>query len=160
MLDELKRTLIDEGDALLATIDCYVVDVEVEASRSAPLFRFFIDRLSGTVNVHDCARASRLMRDHLEATGRGEDFGLEVSSPGLDRRLGRPRDFRRFVGREVRLKLRAPLDGKRKLVGIIEEADDAAVTLREKDQENALVIPYARIARGNLTYDFSGLEEA
>jgi ribosome maturation factor RimP len=157
MLDELRQSLITEGDRLIAELGCYIVDVEIEPSRSAPLFRFFIDTFKGGVAVKQCARASHRLRDHLEASGHGEDFGIEVSSPGVERRVGRAKDFKRFAGREVRVRLRAPIDGKRKFSGTIVSADDAAVTVRVEEGE--LVLPYPRIARANLTHDFTRLEE-
>ncbi len=52
-------------------------------------------------------------------------FTLEVSSPGLDRPLARPKDFKRYVGRKVQLTTREMLDGRRKFAGSLTSADDS-----------------------------------
>ena len=158
MLDELRQELISDGDSLLGPRGCYVVDVEIEASRTAPLFRFFVDTFQGGITVREVASCSRAIRDYLENSPQGEGFALEVSSPGIERRVARSRDFRRFIGREVRMRLRAPLDGRRKFTGTIVQADDAAVTVRVEEEE--LLLPYPRLARANLTQDYSAAEEA
>ncbi len=157
MLDGLREELIRDGDKLLGPLGCYVVDVEVEASRTAPLFRFFVDRFKGNITVRQVASCSRVFREYLEEGPQGEDFALEVSSPGIERRIGRARDFQRFVGKEIRIRLRAPLNGRRKFTGTIVRADDAAVTVQVEEEE--LVLPYPRLARANLTQDYSRLEE-
>ena len=157
MLDELRRELIRDGDKLLGPKGCYVVDSEIEASRTAPLFRFFVDTLGGGITVRQVASCSRALREMVEQLPQGDNFALEVSSPGIDRRIGRARDFRRFVGQEVRVRLRAPLDGRRKFTGTIVRADDAAVTLQVEEEE--LLLPYPRLARANLTEEYSRLEE-
>lgn len=156
---ELKKKLMVDGDRLFAELGCYVVAVEIESSRSAPLARFFIDTIQGEpVTVGLCGKASRVIRDHFEATGMmGEDFGLEVSSPGLDRRVARPRDFRRFTGQKIRFRVADPIEGRRKFEGTIVGADDATVVIDTGDKE--LTLPYARLARANLIYDYSRAED-
>jgi ribosome maturation factor RimP len=58
------------------------------------------------------------------------DYGrLEVSSPGLDRVLKRPADFRRFQGEKAEIRLRVPLNGRRRFVGVVRAASDAGVDL-------------------------------
>ena len=158
-MTQLRKRLTEDGDRLFAPLGAYVVAVEIEPSRSAPMARFFIDNLdSQPVTVALCGKASRTIRDHLDETALlGEDYGLEVSSPGLSRRVSRPRDFRRFIGEKVKIRLIDILDGRRKYEGTIVEADDSAVVIDTGEKE--LTLPYARLARANLIYDFSRVEE-
>lgn len=68
------------------------------------------------VGLDDCERVSRQLTRVFEVEG--VDYNrLEVSSPGLDRRLAKPRDFERFAGQQVLIELVEPLDGKRRLRG-------------------------------------------
>jgi len=79
----------------------------------------------GGVGLDDCERVSRQLTRVLEVEGVDYDR-LEVSSPGLDRRLSRPRDFARFAGQQVLVQLVEPVDGKRRLRGRLLELTGAA----------------------------------
>ena len=82
------------------------------------LLRVTLDAPSapGGVGLDDCERVSRQLTRVLEVEG--VDYSrLEVSSPGLDRRLAKPRDFERFAGQQVLIELIEPLEGKRRLRG-------------------------------------------
>lgn len=70
------------------------------------------------VTVADCESVSRQLQRVLEVEGIAYDR-LEVSSPGLDRRLKKAADFARFTGREARVRLRRALNGRRNFVGIV-----------------------------------------
>ena len=70
----------------------------------------------GGVGLDDCERVSRQLTRVLEVEGVDYDR-LEVSSPGLDRRLSRPRDFVRFTGQQVLIPLVEPVDGRRRFRG-------------------------------------------
>jgi ribosome maturation factor RimP len=70
----------------------------------------------GGIGLDDCERVSRQLA-HLLAVESVDYNRLEVSSPGLDRRLSRPRDFVRFAGQRVEVRLAEPLGGRRRLQG-------------------------------------------
>jgi ribosome maturation factor RimP len=91
--------------------------VDWDMSAGTRLIRVFIDKPEG-VDVEDCARVS----NHLTRLFTVEDVDferLEVSSPGLDRPVKRLADYARFAGREARLTLSAPIDGARRIKGIL-----------------------------------------
>jgi ribosome maturation factor RimP len=91
--------------------------VDWDMSARNRLIRVFIDKPDG-VDVEDCARVS----NHLTRLFAVEDIDferLEISSPGLDRPVKRLRDYTRFAGREARLTLSAPVDGARRIKGIL-----------------------------------------
>ena len=106
-----------------------LADLEVQVGRGRGLVRLFIDRPEG-VTLDDCEAVSREVSAVLDV----EDpvpggYNLEVSSPGLDRRLSKPEHFDRFAGCELQVKLRVPLDGRRRFKGelIAREGDSVAV---------------------------------
>ena len=109
----------------LASLGYELVDLEV--SRSGGLMRIFIDRAGG-VNVDDCAAVSNHLT-RLFAVEEVDYNRLEVSSPGLDRPLRRPQDFRRFAGERVHVRMRVPVDGRKNFVGVLRGASDAQVEL-------------------------------
>jgi ribosome maturation factor RimP len=89
-------------------------------------FQIFIDKRheqgvpNGGITLEDCQRASQQLQRVLEVEGIDYDR-LEVSSPGLDRRLKKPADFVRFRGHEAEVRLRVPVNGRRRLVGTVGE---------------------------------------
>jgi len=119
--------------------------VDVEASRGG-LVRVFIDKPAG-VDVEDCARVS----NHLTRLFAVEniDFDrLEVSSPGLDRPLTKLADFARFAGEEARLTLSAPVDGAKRIKGIVRGIDGDNVLVETAAGVRAF--PFGTIGRARL----------
>ncbi len=101
--------------------------VELERSAKGGLLRVFIDKPDG-INVDDCA----LVSNHLSRLFAVENVGyerLEVSSPGLDRPLRTERDFARFAGQKIRLKLRVALEGQRNFAGVLRGSEAGKVGL-------------------------------
>jgi len=107
----------------------FLLDVELKGSRSNQLLRVYIDKPGG-VSHGDCQAVSEQLGVILDV----EDlipgsYTLEVSSPGLDRKLSRPRDFAYFVGRRARLVLREPVDGRTVWEGNLAGYDSGRVRL-------------------------------
>ena len=74
------------------------------------------------ITLADCASVSRQLQRVLEVEGVGYDR-LEVSSPGLDRRLKKAADFARFAGHDAQVRLRNPVNGRRNFVGVVRAVD-------------------------------------
>ena len=106
-----------------------VVDVELKGGRSNPLLRIFIDKTGG-VSHADC----QLVSEQLGALLDVEDlfpgrYVLEVSSPGLDRKLTKPSDFSHFVGRQARLVVREAVENQTVFEGRLAGFADGKVRL-------------------------------
>lgn len=91
------------------------------------LMRIYIDKPGG-ITIEDCVAVSNHL-SHLFTVENIDYDRLEVSSPGLDRPLVRPQDYLRFAGEPVTLKLRVPLDNRRKLSGRLLGLENDVVTL-------------------------------
>ncbi len=109
----------------------------IERARSGQrqLIRLFIDAPDG-IALEDCEKVSAQVADLLEAENaiRG-DYTLEVSSPGVDRVLFYPAQWERYLGQEVQVRLRAPVDGLRRLTGTLLSADGDQVSVMTTDGE-------------------------
>jgi ribosome maturation factor RimP len=101
------------------------------------------------VTLADCESASRQLQRVLEVEGIEYDQ-LEVSSPGLDRKLRKPADFVRFAGREAELRLREPVNGRRKFVGVVRrvvgeeveiEVEGASLMVALENLDKARLVP-------------------
>lgn len=101
--------------------------VDLELANRGRLMRIFIDKADG-VDVEDCATVSNHLTRLLVVEGVDYDR-LEVSSPGLDRPLKRPQDFTRFVGERVQVKVRLPLNGRRRFVGKLQNVGEVGIEL-------------------------------
>ncbi len=112
------------------------------------MLRVYVDKQGG-ITIDDCQKVSYQLSGLLDV----EDpihgsYTLEVSSPGLDRPLFQARDFDRFAGEQVRIRLDVPLNGQRKYVGKLHgmQGDDVVI----KVDGNELRIPLSHIARARL----------
>jgi len=131
-----------------------IVDVELKGTGRNQLLRVFIDKPGG-VTHSDCERVSALVSSALDA----EDivpgqYRLEVSSPGVERKLKKEADYTRFMGQNARLVVREEPNGKNRLVegtlaGI--EGDDVLVDAAAGER---LRIPFRNIERANLKFEW------
>lgn len=120
--------------------------VGVQASSGGRLLRLFIDKPGG-ITLDDCAAVSRQLSRVFEVEGVNYER-LEVSSPGLDRRLRKPGDFVRFAGHRAELRMRTPdAGGRRKFVGVLRGADAARVSMELEGQTVALAFEDIERAR-------------
>lgn len=114
-----------------------LIDVELKGGRSNPLLRVYIDKPGG-VSHGDCA----LVSEQLSAILDVEDlfpgsYMLEVSSPGLDRKLVKPREYQYFKGRRARIVLREPLEEQKVFEGRLVGFDEGRVKLGLDDDKVA-----------------------
>src|SRR5262245_29021848 len=107
-----------------------VVEVELRGGGKARTLRITIDKPEG-VTHEDCANVSREVSTILDVEDAvpGAAYTLEVSSPGLDRKLQGPGDYKRFTGSRVKLMTREPVNGNRHFEGRLERFEDGKLTL-------------------------------
>lgn len=135
----------------LAGMPLELVDVEYVREREWFL-RVYIDKPGG-VDLDDCQWLSHQLSDKLDETDFIKDsYHLEVSSPGIDRVLKKPRDFVRHMGQQVEVNLFAPLNGNKKIVGILKGVDDQALLVEQAGVE--LAIQQDKIAQVRLYVEF------
>jgi ribosome maturation factor RimP len=106
-----------------------LVEVELRGGGKSRMLRVFLDKPAG-VTHEDCAQFSREFGTILDV----EDvipgsYVLEVSSPGLDRKLVKPADYERFAGSKVKLMTREPVNGNHHFEGRLESFRDGRLTL-------------------------------
>jgi ribosome maturation factor RimP len=124
LLARLGRLAESEGIELVA--------VEVGGTARKPVVRLVLDREQGGVTLADCESVSRqasvLLDAHDPFPG---TFTLEVSSPGLDRKLYNDKDFTRFAGRTVRVRMRPGWPSPRVIDGTLEGRAEGFVRVRD-----------------------------
>jgi ribosome maturation factor RimP len=141
--EELTRLL----EPTIETLGYELADLELKLAGRDSLVRVFIDRPEG-VGLADCEAVSRQVSAVLDV----EDpvpghYVLEVSSPGLDRKLKKPAHFRRYVGEEIRVQLRFPVEGRRKFRGRLTAAGEDTIQIEVDGQLHELPIATIDTAR-------------
>jgi ribosome maturation factor RimP len=136
-----------------------VFDVEWKIGKQR-LLRVYIDRLPGPANPeglgvthNDCERVSEQLSVILDVEDLvpGPSYVLEISSPGLDRKLIKPADYERFVGRMAKVWLNEPVENQNYLEGRLAGYVDGTVKLTLRDRE--IAVPYVGIKRANLVVE-------
>ena len=144
--------------------------VDMERTGQGRMMRVFIDKPAGTgsdkptgVNLDDCA----IVSNHLSRVLMVENVSyerLEISSPGLDRPLKKERDFVRFAGQKVRVKLRVPQDGQRNFAGVVQEAHAGKVVLMVEEEVKTTGKAAGKVASKTasktVTFDLANLDKA
>jgi len=130
-----------------------LVDVEFKGRPNNRILRVYIDKPSG-VTHHDC----ELISDQVGTILDVEDlilgsYTLEVSSPGLTRKLDKEADFRRCLGRLVKVQTKEPVDRAKSFRGTLVEVEGRMITVKLKDG-HSVQIPLELIARANLDIEF------
>lgn len=132
---------------------------DLEISSRGKMIRLFIDKqheimagdrvTADRITLEDCERVTRQLQRVLPVEGIEYDR-LEVSSPGLDRKLRKAADFVRFAGAEVEIRLRVVVNGRRRLVGVLRgmagekvelEVDGASMEVDLPNIERARLVP-------------------
>ena len=137
------------AEDIAASMGCTVEDVELAGSARKPTLRVVIDR-EGGVNIADCEALSRELSAVLDV----EDllpgpYNLEVSSPGLDRPLRKPADFKKRVGKLVRVVTREPVIGEQTFfIGRLLEADEDSFLIEMGGKQ--LRIAYSAVSKARL----------
>ncbi|MCR5175734.1 MAG: ribosome maturation factor RimP [Anaerovibrio sp.] len=143
----IEDTVEEIVEGLLSDTELELVAVEYIREKDWYL-RVFIDK-EGGIEIDDCQELSSKLEKILDEKDviKGS-YILEVSSPGLDRELKKPKDFQREKGKAVDAKLFAPVDGNKIVTGVLNDFDGENVTIDD------LVIPMENIAQIRLHIDF------
>ena len=148
-------------ERVATSVGVEVVEIELRGGGKSRMLRIFIDRPAG-VTHEDCATLSREVSTILDVEDAmpGGSYVLEVSSPGLDRKLFRPADFERFQGSRVKLTTKDPVNGNRHFEGRLEHFEAGRLTLDlaearrkfrpQQSDSQKLEIELANVEKANL----------
>ena len=145
--DELTRLLEPEIERL----GYELADLEVRLGGRGGVLRIFIDHPEG-IGLDDCEKVSLAVSALLDV----EDplpghYNLEVSSPGLDRKLTKAEHFHRFEGETLKVSMRFPIDGRKRFRGTLVSSDDENIVVEVDGESYSLpmaTIDTARLVPG------------
>jgi ribosome maturation factor RimP len=136
-----------------------VVEVDLRGGGKARMLRITIDKPEG-VSHEDCSNLSREVGTILDVEDAvpGGSYTLEVSSPGLDRKLTRAADYERFAGSLVKVLVREPIEGQKRFEGRLEGLQDGNLTVEipetKKQPARKVQIELANVEKANLVPEF------
>ncbi len=126
-----------------------IYDVEYQKEGNERYLRIFIDKAGG-VDLEDCEKVTGLINDALDDLDPiAEAYFLEVSSPGIERRLKLKTHFEKALGEKVRIKTYAKVENRKEWIGIFQEITDDAVVLMVEGK--CVKIPFDMIAKANIS---------
>jgi ribosome maturation factor RimP len=136
-----------------------IVDVQLLGAGRGRLLRLYIDRPQGVTHA-DCEFISHQVGTILDIEDviPGDSYTLEVSSPGLERKLSKEKDFERFVGQKAKVVLREPVENQRrwegKLAGISQGVVALEIAALEPAAGRVIHFPLAQVEKANLKFDW------
>ncbi|HEY0650243.1 ribosome maturation factor RimP [Phenylobacterium sp.] len=147
--EDLK--LLDLLDPVAEAAGYEIVRLRLMGGAERRRLQIMAERPDGEMNVEDCTRLSRKISEVMDAADPiSGEYVLEVSSPGIDRPLTRPKDFETYEGYEIKLELDRLAEGRKRFRGVLAglEGDQIGVDL-EGEAETAM-IPLAWIVEAKL----------
>jgi ribosome maturation factor RimP len=132
--EELQRLL----EPTIENMGYELIDLELNLGGKSGIVRIFIDHPDG-IGLDDCEKVSRVISALLDV----EDplpghYNLEVSSPGLDRKLTKTEHFQRFIGETVKVHMRFPMEGRRRFRGTLVASDDEKIVVEVDGESHTL----------------------
>ena len=141
-IQQLSAQFFAEDKFVLVDLACRKIGRDIA-------IQIFVDRPAGGITMEECSILNRSIAGELDKHNIiPEGFTLEVSSPGLDRPLHTPQDFKRAVNRPLRVYLKEIYQGRREHTGILRDVDAHAVRLDAAELKQEVMIPLGDIVKG------------
>jgi len=141
--DELQKVL----EPAIERLGYELTDLEVRLGGQGGLLRLTIDKPDG-IDLDDCEKVSHAVSALLDV----EDpvpgnYNLEVSSPGLDRKLTKVEHFQRFEGETLKVTMRFPIEGRRRFRGKLVSTNDENIVVEVDGESHSLPLAMLDTAR-------------
>lgn len=152
MANKTERKALETGEKIAAKQNVYIVDVTYKKTDDTYLLCYYIDK-EGGVGIDECEAFSRAVEELIDAEDFIENnYTLEVSSPGADRKLTKEREFLYYIGREVDVKLYKAQNGAKEFTGVLKDYKDNTAFIDVDG--NVLEIPAKQAVYIRLSFKF------
>ena len=150
----LLEKINELGEQAAAGTGIEIVEIQLRGAGKARLLRIYIDKPDG-VTHGDCELISARFGALLDVEDGllDEGYTLEVSSPGVERKLSKPRDFERVVGQKIRLALREPMEGQQRFEGKLTGFTGNVLELSIGPEQDVR-IPLEQVQKANLKFEW------
>ena len=148
ILDEFEKKI----EPHLKEMNLELADLEYVRDGGYNYLRVYVEKLDRTTTLDDCIDFSREI-DGIADELIEEKFFLEVSTPGVERRLRKPKDFVRFLGERINVQAKSNIEGAKKFIGKLEKFENDTVFLLDDKLEKIVEIPLSKLKKANLIYE-------
>tara|TARA_B100000927_G_scaffold191347_1_gene154310 strand:+ start:330 stop:797 length:468 start_codon:yes stop_codon:yes gene_type:complete len=149
-MNEIETELMETINDLVLKEDIQILNIEIIGSRNANRAEIVIDSQKG-ITIDDCANVSNIIRDVIRFDDKFSDISemsIEVSSPGINRRLYTLKDYENFIGEKILVKLKRAVNGKRTIKGRISKVEESLIELEVHGE--VISILFENIKKANL----------
>jgi ribosome maturation factor RimP len=152
--EEVTAKVLEIAERVGASEGLEIVEVQLLGGGGARVLRIFIDKPGGVTHA-DCETISQNVGTILDIEDviPGAHYTLEVSSPGVERKLTKPRDFERFVGQKVKVALREPVENQRHYMGTLKSFTEGILTL-EPAPGRSVQFPLEQVEKASLKFEW------
>ena len=145
-ITELSEKICSENDA-------YLYDIEMVKEGKNQILRIYVDKENG-INIDECEQISRLISDEMDK----EDYvkgayNLEVSSPGVERKLKTQKHYEMALGKMIEITLYAPIDGEKNFIGKLLSSDKENICIEKNSEEK--VFEKNKISSAKIYFDIN-----
>lgn len=146
-VESLIKEIYGIVEPMAKELNLEIYHIEYVKENGEYYLRIYIEK-EGGITLNDCEALSRRVSDLMdEKDPIAEAYFLEVSSPGLNRTLFTEAHYKRFVGREVMVKLAKAIDGKKSIKGILKEVNEENIIV---ESDTLISIPKEKIKSANI----------
>ena len=152
--DAVGQKVKEIAERVAASEGVEIVEVELAGGGKARVLRIFIDKPEGVTHA-DCEAISHQVGTILDVEDviPGGAYTLEVSSPGVERKLTKPSDFERFRGQKAKITLREPVENSKHWTGTLAGIDQNIVRI-EPEPGRTIQFPFEQIQKANLKFEW------
>lgn len=156
MSKKVTEIVYDLVAPILKNEQLELVDIEFVKEGKNYFLRVFIDGPQG-VGIEECSRVSEPLSERLdEVDPIAFPYFLEVSSPGVERPLKKPKDYEQAIGKNIYIKTYESIDGHKEFEGCLKAFDEETITMmiKVKNIEKEILIPFKKVASARLAVMF------
>jgi len=127
-----------------------LIEVKVVIQNAQKTIQLYIDRPNG-IQIDDCVNVNQITKNIFVKTNPFyKDYALEVSSPGIFRKLKTPDHFKSSTGKRIKVHLQKKIEGLMTVTGDLQKCDEEKICILPDTNGSDMIIPYSLISRANL----------
>ena len=151
-MEHILEKFESEIQVYLKKLNLELSDVEYIQDGGYNYLRVYVEKTDGSTSLDDCVALSTEI-DEIADKLIKEKFFLEVSTPGIERKLKKVKDFLRFTGKKIKVYTKSQVEGKKTFQGKLEKFEDDIIYIMDEKLGKIIGIPLNKLKKSNLIYE-------